>query len=80
MKKIIYICLILLSSLNIVSCGSTKDKVENVTSEDQEQGISKEETANTIKAEGAEIKITAITTNDNYNKAKWVYGIVNNEE
>lgn len=80
MKKVIYLCLILLISLNIASCGSTKDKVETELTENQEQEISKDETTNNIRAEGKEFKVNAMTTNDSYNKAKWVYGPANNEE
>lgn len=68
MKKIIYIFCILVLTLNLISCGN-KETVDS-----DEQATEQKESTNTIKAKSEELKVDTFTTNDNYVKAKWVYG------
>lgn len=72
MKKIVYIFYVLLLSLIMISCGSKEEKKEAVVS--NSITTQKEESSNVTKNKPKELKISTFTTNDNYIRAKWVYG------
>ena len=72
MKKIIYIFCILLLSLNLISCGNNEDNKEAVKAD--EQATEQNKATKTTKVKSGELKVDSFTTNDNYVKAKWVYG------